>query len=467
MKRLRRRPRQRVRRVRREYATRSILRPQRVPERAHDARVPGRAVGRQDGQVLPPTRQEHPDVALTRLRADVFAKRIPADEASRRGAKAPGPRVPTNLLPDPDTSGPASDQVLGHAREHDLERVQRRPGGARRPRHRRRGSREVLLPHVTREEHRVRPQAPGRRQLKRVAPLTREEQALILRERPRISDGVLGEARRSRARGTRTGPGNRLGSVPIRVGPEEQRVQVRAGALGVRAGRVRARHVLGHLTAVLHHGVEQTPEQGLVLGIVASLFDSFLRCIATRPRLRHPVVHHLLQVLARVRTGERAAHGAEGREVRGADAGTAVPVERFHQVRERVNGDNPGGSAARSRRGRSGRRVPRRGDREGTAHAEPDREARRPAVRRPGRPSVAGGVRRPGGGVSRVAAFKRGRSARARVAAVRSPHRAVTEPNIAGPWGGRGSVLKGRGRGRHHKLRRRSSVRGVGWFRRV
>ena len=31
--------------------------------------------------------------------------------------------------------------------------------------------------------------------------------------------------------------------------------------------------------------------------------------------------------------------------------------------------------------------------REGTAHAEPDREARRPTVRRPGRP-VAGGVRR-------------------------------------------------------------------------
>mmetsp|Transcript_12923 Transcript_12923/g.54713 ORF Transcript_12923/g.54713 Transcript_12923/m.54713 type:complete len:404 (+) Transcript_12923:1907-3118(+) len=403
MKRLRLRPRQRVRRVRRENATRPFAfrrGPQRVPERAHDARVPGRAVSRQDGQVLPPPRQERPDVAASRP-ADVFAKRIAADEASRRGAKAPGPRV-TNLLPDPDTSAPASDQVLGHAREHDLERVQRRPGGARRPRHRRRGSREVLLPHVTREEHRVRPQAPGRRQLKRVAPLTREEQALVLRERLRVSDGVLGEARRGRARGT-----GRLGSVPINAGPEEQRVQVRAGALGIRPGRVRARHVLGHLTAVLHHGVEQTPEQGLVLGTVASLrgpvANSFLRYTATRPRLRHPVVHHLLQVLARVRTRQRAAHGAEGREVRGADAGT-VRIERFHQVRERVNGDKPGGSAARSRRGRSGRRVPRRGDREGTAHAEPDREARRPAVRRPGRPRVAGGVRRPGGGVSRVAA---------------------------------------------------------------
>ena len=273
MKRLRRRPSQRVRHVRREYATRPVgsrrSGPQRVPERAHDARVPGRAVSRKDGQVLPPPRQERPDVAASRL-ADVFAKRIAADEASRRGAKAPGPRV-TNLLPDPDTSAPASDQVLGHAREHDLERVQRRPGGARRPRHRRRGSREVLLPHVTREEHRVRPQAPGRRQLKRVAPLTREEQALVLRERLRVSDGVLGEARRGRARGTGPIP-RRFGSVPIRrLGPEEQRVQVRAGALGIRPGRVRARHVLGHLTAVLHHGVEQTPEQGLVLGIVASL----------------------------------------------------------------------------------------------------------------------------------------------------------------------------------------------------
>ena len=90
-----------------------------------------------------------------------------------RVADAPGPRVPTGV-PTRVPTTLTTHKILGHAREHDLQGMQRRPRGARRPRHRRRGSREVPLAHVSREEHRVRPQTPRRRQRERVAPFTRE-----------------------------------------------------------------------------------------------------------------------------------------------------------------------------------------------------------------------------------------------------------------------------------------------------
>ena len=229
----------------------------------------------------------------------------------------------------------------------------------------------------------MRPQAPDAAEARR--PAYPREQALVLRERLRVSDGVLGEARRGRA----AGPGrSRGGWDPARSGgwdPGTARAGPGRGPWDpTRTGPRPSRSGSSYCGASPWRGVNPRVKPWSRSSPPRTRREFVPPTHRAPSRLRHPVVHHLLQVLARVRTRQRAAHGAEGREVRGADAGT-VRIERFHQVRERVNGDNPGSRPVSP--GRSGRRVPRRGDREGTAHAEPDREARRPAVWRPAVPA--------------------------------------------------------------------------------
>ena len=158
--------------------------PQRVAERGDHGLVPSRAVRGEDREVLAPAREETERVGGVWI----------AGEGEGGGGGGGGSR----RVPGPSPGSGrrraavdvAADEFPRRAREHELERVQRRPGDALGSRHRGRGRREVRLAHVRREQERVRPETGGARAFERRRAFAAEEKPLHLRRRRRRRGGV-------------------------------------------------------------------------------------------------------------------------------------------------------------------------------------------------------------------------------------------------------------------------------------